>query len=93
MKIVMLQSLGISAAKLESLKKPFLDRGHELVAYDAPADDATLKERVKDADIIIVANMPLSGGVIAAAKNLKFISVAFTGFDHIDLEQCKKTGR
>lgn len=92
MKIVMLQSLGISAAKLESLQKPFQDRGHEFVAYDAPADDETLKERVKDADAIIIANMPLSGEVIAAAENLKFISVAFTGFDHIDLEQCKKQG-
>lgn len=92
MKIVMLQSLGISAAKLESLKTPFLDRGHEFVTYDAPADDGTLKERVKDADIIIVANIPLSGEVIAAAQNLKFISVAFTGFDHINLEQCKKQG-
>lgn len=92
MKIVMLQSLGISAAKLESLQESFLANGHEFVAYDAPADDATLKERVKDADVIVVANMPLSADVIAAAANLKFISVAFTGFDHIDLEQCKKQG-
>lgn len=92
MKIVILQSLGISAAKLASLQQSFEDRGHEFVAYDDPADEATLKERVKDADALIVANMPLSGEVIAAAENLKFISVAFTGFDHIDLAQCEKQG-
>lgn len=92
MKIVMLQSLGISADKLESLQKPFLELGYEFVAYADPADDETLKSRVKDADILVVANMPLSGEVIAAAEQLKFISVAFTGFDHIDLEQCKKQG-
>lgn len=92
MKIVMLQSLGISVDKLESLQKPFLELGHEFEAYADPADDETLKARVKNADILIVANMPLSGAVIAAAEQLKFISVAFTGFDHIDLEQCKKQG-
>lgn len=92
MKIVMLQSLGISAAKLESLTKPFLELGHELVVHEGPTDYESLKLAVKDADVLILANMPLSGVVIAAAEKLKFISVAFTGFDHIDLEQCKKQG-
>ncbi|NLD14266.1 MAG: hydroxyacid dehydrogenase [Gammaproteobacteria bacterium] len=92
MKIVMLQSLGISAATLASLQQPFLNLGHEFVAYEDAADDATLQARVRDADVLVVANMPLSGEVIAAAEKLKFISVAFTGFDHIDLEQCKKQG-
>lgn len=92
MKIVMLQSLGISDAKLASLTNSLKERGHELVAYAEPADDETLITRVQDADVLIVANMPLSAAVIAAAKKLKFISVAFTGYDHIDLEQCKAQG-
>lgn len=92
MKIVMLQSLGISDAKLASLTGSLKERGHELVVYTEPADDETLKARVRDADVLIVANMPLSGAVIAAATQLKFISVAFTGYDHIDLEQCKAQG-
>ena len=92
MKIVMLQSLGISDDKLDRLSKPFLEQGHELVAYEDQVDEETLKARVSDADVLIVANMPLSGAVIKAAEQLKFISVAFTGFDHIDLEQCKAQG-
>lgn len=92
MKIVLLQSLGISTAKLASLTETLLAKGHEFIAYDEPADDETLKTRVKDAEVIIVANMPLSAEVIAAAKKLKFISIAFTGYDHIDLEQCQKQG-
>lgn len=92
MKIVMLQSLGISDAKLESLTQSFVDRGHEFVAHQGGTDDESLKASVKDAEVLILANMPLSGAVIAAAEKLKFISVAFTGFDHIDLEQCKKQG-
>lgn len=92
MNVVMLQSLGVSTEKMASLTQLLLDSGHQLVVYDEPADDETLKTRVKDANVLILANMPLSGEVIAAAKQLKFISVAFTGFDHIDLEQCKKQG-
>lgn len=92
MKIVMLQSLGISDAKLESLTQSFVDRGHEFVVHQGATDDESLKASVKDAEVLILANMPLSGAVIAAAEKLKFISVAFTGFDHIDLEQCKKQG-
>lgn len=91
-KVVLVQSLGISTEKLASLTQPLLAKSYEFIAYDDPADDETLKARVKDADVLIVANMPLSGEVIAAAEKLKFISIAFTGFDHLDLEQCKKQG-
>src|SRR5699024_6490627 len=44
------------------------------------------------AEILVLANMPLSGEVIGAADKLKYISVAFTGYDHIDLEKCKEKG-
>src|SRR5690625_7584618 len=47
---------------------------------------------MKDADAIAIANTPLSGEVIDAAKNLKFIAVAFTGYNHIDLDKCKERG-
>src|SRR5690625_4443998 len=93
MKIVILESLGISEEALNKISKPITDKGHELVVYDdGKTDDETLKTRVKDAEILILANMPLSGEVIDAADQLKYISVAFTGYDHIDLEKCKEKG-
>lgn len=93
MKIVILESLGISDEELAKLTKPLVDSGHELIQYDdGKTDEATLKTRVKDADILVLANMPLSGEVIEAAEKLKYISVAFTGFDHIDLDKCKEKG-
>src|SRR5699024_5521044 len=55
-------------------------------------DDETLNERIKDAEILVLANTPLSGEVIDVAEKLKYISVAFTEFDHIDLAKCKKKG-
>lgn len=93
MKIVILESLGISDEEFDEISKPLRDQGHELVVYgDGETDDETLKTRVKDAEILVLANMPLSGEVIEEAEKLKFISVAFTGYDHIDLEKCKEKG-
>lgn len=93
MQIVILESLGISDEVLNTLSKPLTDNGHELLVYDdGKLDDETLKTRIKDAEVIIIANTPLSGEVIDTAENLKYISVAFTGFNHIDLEKCKEKG-
>ncbi|HLS42211.1 MAG TPA: 2-hydroxyacid dehydrogenase [Paenalcaligenes sp.] len=93
MKIVILESLGINDNDFTTLSKPLADSGHELVVYsDGKSDDETLKSRIKDADVLVLANMPLRGEVIEAAENLKYISVAFTGYDHIDLDACKVKG-
>lgn len=92
MKIVILESLGINDEELAKVTKPLVDNGHDLVVYEDKVDEDTLKTRVKDADILVLANMPLSGAVIEAAEKLKYISVAFTGFDHIDLEKAKEKG-
>ena len=92
MKIVILESLGIDDEKLTGITQPLADKGHELVPYDDKADENTLKARVKDADILVLANMPLRGDVIDVAEKLKFISVAFTGYDHVDLDKCKEKG-
>lgn len=93
MKIVVLESLGISDEDFNKMTQPLIDDGHEIVLYDdRKTDEETLKERVENAEILILANMPLSGEVIDAAEKLKYISVAFTGYDHIDLEMCKKKG-
>lgn len=92
MKIVFLESLSIDKTEFDRLAQPLIDNGHEIVVYEDKVDDETLKERVKDAEVLVLANMPLSGEVIEAAEKLKYISVAFTGYDHIDLEMCKEKG-
>ncbi|HLV49214.1 MAG TPA: NAD(P)-dependent oxidoreductase [Aliidiomarina sp.] len=93
MKIVVLESLGITDEEFKKLSQPLADSGHELVVYnDGKLDNETLKSRIKDADIIVIANTPLSAEVIDAAEKLKYISVAFTGYNHIDLDKCKEKG-
>ena len=91
MKIVVLEPLGVAEEELREIAKPITDKGHELTIYNEKTPDVeVLKERVKDSDILIIANSPLKSEVIQAAENLKMISVAFTGFDHVDLDICKE---
>lgn len=93
MKIVILQSLGIDDKTFDALSKPLKEGGHELTVYeDGLADEETLKSRIGDAEILVVANMPLNAKVIDHADKLQFISVAFTGYDHIDLDKCREKG-
>ena len=92
MKIVLLESLGISREILTECAQPLLNLGHTFEAYPKDTDPKVQIERAKDADIIMIANMPLSGEVIRACKNLKLIDVAFTGVDHVDLTAAKEMG-
>jgi D-3-phosphoglycerate dehydrogenase len=67
--------------------------GHSLVVCDTRGmADADLVTVVKDADVLLLSNRPLTGNVINACPKLKLISVAFTGIDHVDQETCKKRG-
>lgn len=92
MNIVLLESLGVPDQVLEACVKPLQDAGHNFKAYPRNTDPAVQIERAKDADVIIIANMPLSGEVISACKHLQYIDIAFTGVDHVDLETARLRG-
>lgn len=93
MKIVIIEPLGITPEKLAEATAEVKARGHEIVAYDTKEEDQDkLAERGRDADIIILANQPFRKNVIEKCENLKLLSVAFTGVDHIDVDFCKERG-
>lgn len=93
MKIVIVEPLGITYSKVMQAIKPIKDAGHEVVYYETRTEDTSeLIKRGADAEIIIVANLPLRKAVIENCPNLKMISVAFTGVDHIDTQFCKEKG-
>lgn len=92
MNIVLLESLGISKSKLDSLAEPLINMGHQFHAYEKNPDPEIQIEQAKDADIIVLANMPLSGQVIRSCPKLKFIDIAFTGVDHVDINTAKELG-
>ena len=90
--IVIMESLGVSAAELAERKKPFEAQGFVFKEFARTTDNATLIEEAKTADSMIIANMPMPGDVISACENLKFIDVAFTGVDHVGLDVAKAKG-
>ena len=92
MNIVLLESLGVPEEVLNACAKPLIDAGHTFKAYPKDTDPKVQIERAKDADVIMIANMPLSGEVISACPNLKYIDVAFTGVDHVDLDAARAKG-
>lgn len=91
-KIVIMESLGISDSELAMRKKPFEEAGHTFVDYPKTTDTEKLIRQAKDADAMIIANMPMPGEVISRCDNLKFIDVAFTGVDHVGLDAAKAKG-
>jgi len=93
LRILALEPLGVSAEQVRELAKPLVEAGHEMVTFpDRVEDNAALIERAKGADVLMLTNLPLAGEVIRSNPNLKMISVAFTGVDHVDTAACQELG-
>lgn len=91
MKLVIIEPLGVEKDILLSMSREILGNELDIIYYDTRVTDTeSLIERGKDADIIAVSNLPLNRDVISGCKNLKLLSVAFTGVDHIALDVCKE---
>lgn len=90
MKVAIMEGLGISAEELAQRKKPFEDKGVVFEEFQRTTNAAKLIEQAKDADAMILANMPMPAEVIRACPKLKFIDVAFTGVDHVGLDAAKE---
>ena len=90
MKIVAVEPIGISAERAQEIRQNLADKGHEFVWYaDRKEDSATLVERMKDAEVVMISNIPLREEVLSQCPKLQFLNVAFTGLDHIDLGYCE----
>lgn len=89
MKIVLLNDLLVNKDFYKNVERDLKKLGYDFIYYlDKPKNDEEIIERIKDCDILIDDNTPLSVEVLKEAKNLKYIDVAFTGVDHIPLKYC-----
>ena len=68
MKIVLLESLGIPPEALARRTAPLTAAGHTFAAFERSADPAVLIQHSQDADVLMLANMPLPGQVIRAVS-------------------------
>ncbi len=92
-KIVSVEPIGISEERAVNIAHELAAKGHEFICYrDRREDAATLIERMKDADEVIVSNIKIGSDILSQCPKLKKLNVAFTGLDHIDLAYCQEHG-
>ena len=92
MNIVLTESLGIPQQLLDAYTAPLIEAGHSFAAYPRTDDTAELIREMRDADILMLANMPMPGEALKACTHLKFVDIAFTGVDHVDVAQARRMG-
>lgn len=93
MKLVILEPLGVEQDKLLALAEEKLHDKADVTYYDTRTTDTdTLVMRAKEADILTFSNLPFPKQVLEQCPNLKMISVAFTGVDHVAMEECGRRG-
>ncbi|MDN7023813.1 glycerate dehydrogenase [Methanoculleus sp. FWC-SCC1] len=57
-----------------------------------PADDAAFRDRIRDADVVVVGRYGMDAAAFAGAERLRMVAVWQTGYDHIDLDAATRAG-
>ncbi|MBS3101819.1 hydroxyacid dehydrogenase [Candidatus Woesearchaeota archaeon] len=85
----------IAFFEIEDWEKPYLKqklKGHNLYFSEEHLNEKNAV-KVKDFDIVSVfIYSSINKNVLSKLKKLKLIATRSTGFDHIDLKECKKRG-
>lgn len=90
MKISLIDPLIVDNKIIENHKKKIEALGHEFEYFEkSAASDDEIIERLKNSDVAIITNNKFSKKVIDNT-NLKLIDVAFTGFNHVDIDACSE---
>ena len=91
MNIVLIEPLGIKEENILKFKNLVEALNHTFTYYNTkPKDEDDLINRIKDQNIVITANYPISERAIKEAKNLEYLNVAFIGLDHVPLKYIKE---
>lgn len=64
----------------------------EVTCYPNTVTEEEVRERIKDADVIIANKAPMNERTLKDAPNVKLICELATGFDNCDLGYCKSRG-
>ncbi len=91
MRIVLLEPLGVGEPILQRLVSSLEREGHQVVTYsDRAVNNDELMTRSQKADGVMLVNQPYPDDVIRECPDLKMISVAFTGVDHVGMNSCRE---
>lgn len=91
MKIVCIEPLGLPEDQISNYIKRFKQNDLDFEYYSTIASTIDEKiSRIGDAEILMVVNQKIEESVLMECPNLRMISVAFTGIDHLPLDYCKE---
>lgn len=79
--------------ELEKWEEEYIKKNlkkHKLVFEKEPLSEKNVKKYSKLDIVVCFIYSKINPKIISEMKNLKFISTMSTGFDHIDLETCRK---
>lgn len=93
MKIVAIENIGLTKDQLQALATRAEQTNNQFLYYtDRQESKDVLIQRISEAEVLIVSNIKLTAEILQSSPKLKFISVAFTGCDHLPLDYCKEHG-
>lgn len=91
MKIIFLEPLGIKIEELKSIVETYINE--DCVYYDTvPENEEEVIKRANKADVLVLAQVKITKNIIDHCPNLKYIDIAFTGVDHVDVGYAKEKG-
>ena len=88
--LVIPHPIEITDNQLKKLKDQLSHYDIKIKYYaDEPSNNEDLINRIKDANYLMIAVLHLNAEILSYAKSLEYISITFTGYDHLDIEYCK----
>ncbi len=92
MKIAIVEPLVVEQELLDGIIKDALGSSFDDVTVEHFAgrttDEAELVARSKDAEIVVIGNVPFGRNILQQCPKLKMLAIAFTGYDHVDVDYC-----
>lgn len=86
-KIVMLERDNIGA----DVDISYFEELGDLAVYGTTAYEQ-VKERIRDAEVLVINKIPMNEATLKDALNVKLICVTATGTDNVDMEYCASRG-
>jgi len=90
-RIVFIEPLGISIKEVDEIIKEYINE--DIDYYDTKTNDKEeIIKRIGNHEIVTLAQTVIDKEIIDACPNMKYINIAFTGVDHVDVKYCKEKG-
>ena len=93
MKLVILGPMGVSADEIRAMAGDIVAPPLTIEIHDqVEPTPGGMIPLARDAEVLIIANLPLPAEVVAACAQLRLVCAAFSGLDRVDVGACTQAG-